>query len=70
MAMQTLLSVVLWRLVMRRYEGPSSYYGPIPVCEGYRVEKNVRWWAESMNKGVEAYRAWQKGFLWTRENPL
>jgi len=30
----------------------------------------VGWWAESMNNGVQAYRAWQKGFLWTRENPF
>ena len=52
-------------------KGPSSFYGLITVGEGgYRVRKNVGWWAESMDNGVQAYRAWQKGFLWTRENPL
>ena len=52
-------------------KGPSSFYGLISVSGGgYRVRKNVGWWDESMNNGVEAYRAWQKGFLWTRENPF
>jgi hypothetical protein len=52
-------------------KGPSSFYGLISVGEGgYRVRKSVGRWAESINNGVEASRAWQKGFLWTRENPF
>ncbi len=50
--------------------GPSSHSDPIPVGEGYRVGKNLGWWVESMNNGVEVHWAWQKGSLRHRENPF
>src|SRR6266567_6717353 len=43
--------------------GPFCYHDFILVCEGYRVGKNMRRWAESLNNGEEACRERQKGFL-------
>ncbi len=66
--------IAMWCVVAfgdeRGVRGPSCYHDPIPVGEGYRVGKNLGWWAESMNNGAEAHWAWQKGSLHRRENPF